>query len=95
MIKFLNGIAAWRHHSQARDNPWTMFFNGVTCHQIVTAVPSGSNLALTRFYPHRGARGAWRRPTSRSCGGIDELHLESVLITSRDDPSKAFTVMRL
>jgi hypothetical protein len=32
-IRFLNGVAGWRHHSQARNNPWTMFFNGVTCHQ--------------------------------------------------------------
>ena len=32
MINFLNGIAQRRHHSQVRNNPWTMFFYGVTRH---------------------------------------------------------------
>ena len=32
-INFLNGITERRHHSQARNSPWTKFFYGVTCHQ--------------------------------------------------------------
>ena len=32
-INFLIGIVRKRHHSQARDSPWTMFFNGVKRHQ--------------------------------------------------------------
>jgi predicted secreted Zn-dependent protease len=35
LINFLNGIAQRRHHSQVRNNPWTMFFYGVTRHQKV------------------------------------------------------------
>ncbi len=33
LINFLNGIAGRRHHSHVRNNPWTMFFCGVACHQ--------------------------------------------------------------
>ena len=53
----LNGIAGWRHHSQVRNSPWTMFFNGVTCHQnhIGRSLPKRS-LAPTRFYPTGGAQ---------------------------------------
>jgi hypothetical protein len=54
----LNGIAGWRHHSQVRNNPWTMFFNGVTCHQnrIGRSLPVG-NLAPAVSIP-QGARSA-------------------------------------
>ena len=40
--EFLNGIAGRRHHSQVRNSPWTMFFNGVACHQnhIGRSLPS-------------------------------------------------------
>src|SRR3954462_6524750 len=34
-INFLTGIAARRHHSQVRNNPWTMFFYGDSLHQKV------------------------------------------------------------
>ena len=31
--QFLNGIAGVASPSQVRNSPWTMFFNGVACHQ--------------------------------------------------------------
>ena len=44
LIIFLIWIVRRRHHSQVRYSPWTMFFNGVTCHQnrIGRSLPVGN-----------------------------------------------------
>jgi hypothetical protein len=38
-INFLNGIAVKRHHCQVRNNPWTMFFYGVSSTKNLSAAP--------------------------------------------------------
>src|SRR3954469_25051149 len=53
-VRFLDGIAGRRHHSQVRNSPWTRFFNGVTCHQNYRPLPSDRSLAATRYYATRG-----------------------------------------
>jgi hypothetical protein len=56
-IKFLNGIAQRRHHSQARNNPWTMFFYGENATKIVTAAPFRAQSRPPVSIP-QGGRGA-------------------------------------
>ena len=58
MIRFLNGIAGWRHHSQVRNSPWTMFFNGVHATKIVTAAPFRKQSSASPFLPPQAARSA-------------------------------------
>jgi hypothetical protein len=56
LVRFLNGIAGWRHHSQVRNNPWTMFFNGVTTTKIVTAAPFRAQPSVQPFLSPQAAR---------------------------------------
>ena len=58
MINFLNGIAWRRHHSHVRNNPWTMFFCGLTRTKKLSAapfrpLPSVTRIDISRFYSHR------------------------------------------
>ncbi len=56
-INFLIGIARRRHHSEARNSPWTMYFNGVRRHQKA----NGRSLPCA----------IWRRAVSPPTGGAD------------------------
>jgi hypothetical protein len=38
-VNFLTGIALGRHHSQARNSPWTMFLTGSFATNKLTAAP--------------------------------------------------------
>jgi hypothetical protein len=49
LINFLNGIAERRHHSQVRNNPWTMFYDGELATNIASAAPFRSENSVNRF----------------------------------------------
>jgi hypothetical protein len=60
MIRFLNGIAAWRHHSQVRNSPWTRFFNGDRATKIISAAPFRPQCSWNPFLSPQGASSAKR-----------------------------------
>jgi hypothetical protein len=56
-INFLTGIVRRRRHSQARNGPWTMFFNEVIRHQKTDGrSPPMATIACGRFSAHRRTR---------------------------------------
>ena len=61
IVIFLIGIAATRrHHSQVRMHPWTMFFNGDSASNKLTAATLPAAEDSTRlFLPRTGAQQPW------------------------------------
>ena len=80
-INFLIGIARRRHHSQARNSPWTMFSNGVRRHQKA----NGRSLPCA----------IWRRAVSPPTGGPDPRSFfstsRSMRVQSRSRFSRAIS----
>src|SRR4029077_7608726 len=56
LINFLNGIAERRHHSQVRNNPWTMLYDGELATNRASAAPFRPQNSLDRFYANRQDR---------------------------------------
>jgi hypothetical protein len=56
MINFLIGIARRRHHSQVRNSPWTMFFDGVNPPKTLRPLLSGSKYRNPFLPPQAGRR---------------------------------------
>ena len=72
-INFLTGIAARRHHSQVRNNPWTMFFYGDSLHQKVAGRSSPTPIITPTVSMATGGK-----PSRESFVGFPDLTFRNV-----------------